>query len=139
MSDFEVSAAARPFIENSVALPSAGDFIPHTLNFEGYGWVTWLPDDLTICGDLKLRGTCLVALPSRLRVTGSVELDGLETLTSLGDHTVITGDLELEGCSALRAMPDYLQIHGDLFLAGSGVRLVPLTNRIGGRIYDLVR
>lgn len=139
MSDFELSADANFPAENYGNLPKAGEVVARTLNLEGHGWLTHLPDDLTIYGDLKLRGTRLIALPARLRVDGNVELEGLETLTSLGEHTAITGDLDLEGCLALRALPNHLQVQGDLFLAGSGVTLVPTTNRIGGRVYDLSR
>lgn len=108
-----------------------------TLNFEGQGSVSRLPESLTVDGDLYLRGTSIKRLPSDLRVSGKIDLEGCKLLTVLSEHLNVGGNLDLEGCELLSGLPADLRVGGDIFLAGTNVLVIPPTAKIGGAVYGL--
>ncbi len=64
-----------------------------------YGWfflkdpqITSLPDNLTVRGNLDLRGTAITALPDNLTVRGSLYIDGTQ-ITALPDNLTVDGEI----------------------------------------------
>jgi hypothetical protein len=109
------------------------------LNVEGVSSLTDLPEALTIEGSLLLRGTSIRLLPSKLRVSGYIELEGCFSLKKLAEDLNVGGDLDLELCSSLTRLPNRLFVGGNLYLFGTAIRTVPKTAVIGGSVFDISR
>lgn len=63
-----------------------------------------------------------------------LSLSGCDSLKSLPKGLKVKGNLDLAMCKSLTRLPHNLSVGGDLDLMGSGVREIPPTAKIGGRI-----
>lgn len=57
---------------------------------------TSLPDNLTVRGNLDLRGTAITELPNNLTVRGSLYIDGAQ-ITALPDNLIVDGEIYICG------------------------------------------
>jgi hypothetical protein len=78
-----------------------------------------LPKNLSVAGDLELtRCISLRGLPTGLRVGGDLWAAGCTALSTIGLGTTIGGSLILRDCSALASLSKGLNIGGTLNLGG---------------------
>ena len=92
--------------------------------------ITSLPDNLTVGGYLDLEGTNITSLPDNLTVGGSLCLRGMN-ITSLPDNLTVGGYLDLEGTN-ITSLPDNLTVGGRLCLRGTNITSLPDNLTVGG-------
>ncbi|HDC1792225.1 TPA: hypothetical protein O7W21_004412 [Salmonella enterica] len=97
--------------------------VTHNLDLEDISGVDALPDNLTVGGELDLRGTSITALPDNLTVGGELDLRGT-SITALPDNLTVGGWLDLRGTS-ITALPDNLTVGGGLYLSGTSITALP--------------
>ena len=95
--------------------------------------VYWLPDNLTVHGDLYLDGTAITALPDNLKVGGNLDLDGTQ-ITALPDNLTVHGTLYLND-TPITALPDNLTVHEDLYLRRTPITALPDNLKVGGNLW----
>ncbi len=76
-------------------------------------------DNLTVGGDLDLRGTNISSLPDNLTVGGGLWLEGTN-ISSLPDNLTVGGGLWLRGTN-ISSLPDNLTVGGGLDLRGTNI------------------
>ena len=76
-------------------------------------------DNLTVGGDLNLRGTNITALPDNLTVGGYLDLEDTN-ITALPDNLIVGGYLDLRGTN-ITALPDNLTVGGYLNLEDTNI------------------
>lgn len=100
--------------------------VPQALSRDTQCPLEALPSGLRVGGSLRLRNCRrLGLLPDDLRVEGSIELAGCTSLVALPDPFEVNGDLTVLSAPALTSLPDRLTVHGDLRLIGVCVSRLP--------------
>lgn len=89
-----------------------------------------LPNNLIVIGNL-IAGESLVALPTRLKVGGDLQLTA-SLLERLPDCLQVGGDLDVSFSKVLD-IPSSVRVNGDLIVTGSGSR-APAGMHIGGSV-----
>ncbi len=119
--------------------------------------ITALPENLKVCGDLKLMGCegleslhgnlsvegdvwlneCiqLTSLPENLEVGGNLNLMGCRSLVSLSGKPMIGGNVDLSRCTGLTHLPIEWTLKGDLNLNGcTGLKALPEKLSVEGNL-----
>ena len=81
--------------------------------------ITFLPDNLTVKGNLYLSFSPIKLLPDNLTVGGGLYLSFCENLQSLPNNLTVNGTLDLEYCISLQSLPKDLKVGGTLAIIGT--------------------
>ena len=95
----------------------------------------YLPDNLTIDGNLNCSEEQLTSLPDNLTIKGGLNCS-YNQLTSLPENLVVNGSLD---CSfnKLTKLPENLTVNGDLYCDNNLKELeIPSSTKIKGKIYN---
>jgi hypothetical protein len=93
-------------------LARLGGTLPCTLDLRYAKWLTHLPDNLVVEGDLRLSWSAIQGLPYGLRVIGNLAVDGCFRLVSLPPDCVVHGILTLNPGSGIFALDDEAILYG---------------------------
>lgn len=86
-----------------------GSVVRSDLVLCGYRGEVWLPDDLTINGDLDLSSTRVVELPEGLSSRGSILLRGCTDLLRIMENVSSMRGINASGCVRLMEVPGSLE------------------------------
>ena len=95
--------------------------------------VYWLPDNLTVQGDLNIRYTHITSLPDNLTVSGYLDLRNLP-ITSLGNNLKVGSHLYLDGTD-ITSLPDNLTVQGSLNISDTQIKSLPDNLTVHGDLY----
>lgn len=95
----------------------------------------YLPDNITINGDLNLSGTHIKELPNNLSVAGSLIMECTK-ITKLPDNLRFNGDLILNRCLCLKELPNNLFVNGDLYLNDTNIEELPENITVKGNMFS---
>lgn len=95
--------------------------------------VSSLPDNLTICGNLWLRGSSIKSLPNNLTVMGSIYASDTQITLLPGDLKV--GSSLILSDSQIASLPNGLVVPGNLFLDRTPITQLPDDIMVGFDIY----
>lgn len=124
-------------IIDGTLLLEPGTTIIGSLCLDGIHGLVVLSDDLTVTGDLSLRGTSIAALPCNLTVMGSIDLEGCAALGAISKGLKVFGSLDVELCESLSAIPSDARIQGNLYAYGSGINASPVRGCIDGEVFGI--
>ena len=91
-----------------------------------------LPDNLTVYGDLYLKGSSIKELPDNLTVNGDLNLCDTN-IENLPDSLCVYGNINLEG-TAITELLDNLTVGGSLYLYNTPIEELPDNLTVGGSL-----
>lgn len=103
------------------------DNLPENFTIGGdlivYDNVTYLPEGLTVMGNLDLTSTKVKVLPNRLKVLGNLNIEELD-IAELPKDLVVGGFLDARG-TKLRSFPETVVVNGGFNISHTKIKLFP--------------